>query len=63
MYKRQTLASGYNNVEINAGDEYDFFLDENGFVIGAKAANDEVNVDDYIFVKEVGESGLSLIHI
>ena len=24
---KYTLASGYNNVEINAGDEYDFFLD------------------------------------
>ena len=58
---KYTLASGYNNVEINAGDEYDFFLDENGFVIGAKAANDEVNVDDYIFVKEVGESGFDNI--
>ena len=27
---KYTLASGYTNVEINAGDEYDFFLDENG---------------------------------
>mgnify|MGYP000710124573 CR=1 FL=1 len=58
---KYTLASGYNNVEINAGDEYDFFLDENGFVIGAKAADDEVNVDDYIFVKQVGESGFDTI--
>ena len=30
-------------------------------MIGAKAANDEVNVDDYIFVKEVGESGFDNI--
>ena len=58
---KYTLASGYNNVEINAGDEYDFFLDENGFVIGAKAANDEIKIDDYVFVKAASTSGFDAI--
>ena len=56
-----TLASAYNEVVIKAGDEYDFFLDENGYVIGGKAASDTVELGDYLFVKETGTSAFDQI--
>ena len=33
---KYTLASGYNEVAINAGDEYDFYLDPNGYVMALR---------------------------
>ena len=59
---KYTLASGYNEVAINAGDEYDFYLDPNGYVIGAKAASDEAELNEYLFVKGAAkESGFDVI--
>ena len=59
---KYTLASGYNEVAINAGDEYDFYLDPNGYVIGAKAASDEAELNDYLFVKGAAKnSGFDVI--
>ena len=58
---KYTLASAYNEVEIKAGDEYDFFLDENGYVIGAKAASDATDLTDYVFIKETGNAGFDRI--
>ena len=59
---KYTLASGYNEVAINAGDEYDFYLDPNGYVIGAKAGSDEAELNDYLFVKGAAKnSGFDVI--
>ncbi len=59
---KYTLASGYNEVAINAGDEYDFYLDPNGYVIGAKAGSDEAELNEYLFVKgDAKESGFDVI--
>lgn len=59
---KYTLASGYNEVTINAGDEYDFYLDPNGYVIGAKAGSDEAELNDYLFVKGAAkDSGFDVI--
>mgnify|MGYP003083366426 CR=1 FL=1 len=59
---KYTLASGYNEVTINAGDEYDFYLDPNGYVIGAKAASDEAELNEYLFVKgNAKDSGFDVI--
>ena len=59
---KYTLASGYNEVAINAGDEYDFYLDPNGYVIGAKAASDEAELNEYLFVKgDAKPSGFDVI--
>ena len=59
---KYTLASGYNEVAINAGDEYDFYLDPNGYVIGAKAASDEAELNEYLFVKGAAkDSGFDVI--
>ena len=59
---KYTLASGYNEVAINAGDEYDFYLDPNGYVIGAKAASDEAELNEYLFVKDnAKDSGFDVI--
>mgnify|MGYP000272783405 CR=1 FL=1 len=58
---KYTLASGYNEVAINAGDEYDFYLDPNGYVIGAKAGSDEAELNDYLFVKNAKGSGFDMM--
>ena len=59
---KYTLASGYNEVAINAGDEYDFYLDPNGYVIGAKAGSDEAELNEYLFVKgNAKSSGFDVI--
>ena len=51
---KYTLASGYNEVEIKAGDEYNFFLDENGYVIGAETKKEsEANIDEVYYVDNV----------
>ena len=39
---KYTLASGYNETAINPGDEYNFFLDANGYVLGAEVVKEAV---------------------
>ena len=48
------LASGYNEVEIVAGDEYDFYLDENGYVIGAEKTKEaDAKIDEIYYVDSI----------
>ena len=51
---KYTLASGYNEVEIKAGDEYNFFLDENGYVLGAETVKESAAaIEDVYYVDNV----------
>ena len=52
---KYTLASGYTEATvIKAGSEYDFYLDENGFVIGAETVKEaSATIDDVYYVDNV----------
>ena len=51
---KYTLASGYNEVEIKAASEYNFYLDENGYVIGAELVKDAAaTIDEVYYVDNV----------
>ena len=52
---KYTLASGYTEAtEIKAGSEYDFYLDENGFVIGAETVKESAaTIDEVYYVDKV----------
>ena len=52
---KYTLASGYTEAtEIKAGSEYDFYLDENGFVIGAETVKEaSATIDEVYYVDNV----------
>ncbi|WP_302496326.1 S-layer homology domain-containing protein [uncultured Flavonifractor sp.] len=52
---KYTLASGYTEAtDIKAGSEYDFYLDENGFVIGAETVKEaSATIDDVYYVDNV----------
>ena len=60
---KYNLASGYNAVEIKAASEYNFYLDENGYVIGAElvkessAAIDEIYYVDNIWSEKSTVAG------
>ena len=52
---KYTLASGYTEATvIKAGSEYDFYLDENGFVIGAETVKEaSATIDEVYYVDKV----------
>ena len=52
---KYTLASGYTEAtEIKAGSEYDFYLDENGYVIGAETVKESAaTIDEVYYVDKV----------
>ena len=52
---KYTLASGYTEATvIKAGSEYDFYLDENGFVIGAETVKEaSATIDEVYYVDNV----------
>ena len=48
---KYTLASAYNETALAAGDEFDFYLDENGYVIGAEKTKDaDAKIDEVYYV-------------
>lgn len=52
---KYTLASGYaEQTELKPGDEYDLYLDENGFVIGAETVKEAAaDITDVYFVDSI----------
>ena len=51
---KYTLASGYNETALAAGDEYDFYLDENGYVIGAEKTKEaDAKIDEIYYVDSI----------
>lgn len=54
------LMTGSSSYDLN-GDGYNLYLDPNGYVLGVEGYDGGTNVEDYIFIKEVGNSAFDKI--
>lgn len=52
--------SGSSGYKLN-DDGYNFYLDPNGYVLGVEGYDAGVNLEDYLFVKQVGTNGFDKI--
>ena len=56
----QSLMAGSSSYDIN-GDGYNLYLDAYGYVVGVEGYDAGVNLDDYLFVKQVSTNGFDNI--